>query len=125
MSATIVANTVDEIYRAVDKQPSHIIVQGDFSQQISKGMNAYHKYKAAQARAAAAGAGAVGGLCLGPAGWILGAGCCAAMILAVKSKEEAKKAFRAAPHSLVVEYLADAKYEILSNNYTEIRLSKR
>lgn len=123
--AEIVANSLDELHAAIRANPSYIVIRGDIAQKISQALNAYYKFKRTQHTCAAAGATAAGAICFGPVGWLASGVSTGVLLLALKRKEAAEKELRSVPYSSVAESIADAKYEILSNDGERVTLCKK
>lgn len=103
---------------------TEIEVVGELSQRLSKGFNAYHKYRGAQWVSGAATAGAISGIWFGPPGWLVSAGSAVAMLVAAQRKKEAERAFRAVPLAEVAETLARAGFSVVWNDGRRITLKK-
>lgn len=115
----------DSLEQAIYANESNITVKGDLSQHISKGLNAYHKYKSVEARCLALGGGAAGTVMFGPVGWLISAGATAGLLFAIKQKKEAEEAFRTMPYSYLARDLGKKNYVVTSNNGNEVSLFKK
>ncbi len=129
MSATIRIETDAQLARLQRSCREHlpgteIEVVGELSQRLSKGFNAYHKYRSAQWAAGGTTAAAIGGLWFGPVGWLVSAGSTVAMLVAARRKDEAEKAFRAVPLAEVAETLARAGFAVVWNDGRAITLRR-
>lgn len=120
----IQAISVNEIEEAISLAADEVHIEGGISQNIAKGIEAWHKFRQTQHRLFAATIAAIISLGFGPVGWVFGGAATIAILLLMQQKKEAERAYRAVPHALLGKDIAINKYFVYSNDGNNIVLMK-
>lgn len=115
---------VKEIENAVAESINEIHVEGGISQNIAKGIEAWHKFRQTQHKLFIAMLTAVVALGFGPVGWVFGGLATLAILFLMQQKKEAERAYRSAPFAVLARQIAKKKYFVSSNDGTNIILMK-